>query len=350
MNVLVIGAGAIGTFLAARLQRAGVEVVLAARPGMAAVIEEQGICLEEPGLAPQRSRAAVAPGVPAALSGKRFDVAVLAVKAYHTEEVAQELARAPARPAALIAMQNGVGSEETLAEHLPGSAIIAGALTTPVAVVAPGHVRVARASFNCAFAPCAPYQDISPLAALFVRAGFRTQTFGDFRSLKWSKLLMNILANAQSAILGYTPAQIFASPELANLEIRAWREARKVMRGLGLATVDLAGYPLRLVSPLIEHLPPAVLQPLLGRVIAGGRGSKMPSLYYDLHPVSRGRSEIGWLNGAVHRHGQALGIATPVNSTFYSIMARLLAGEEEAGAWQGHPERLLAAVAEAEQD
>ncbi len=53
--------------------------------------------------------------------------------------------------------------------------------------------------------------------------------FTDYRRLKWSKLLMNLLANAQCAILDWTPAQVMADPTASRLEALAWQEAFAVM-------------------------------------------------------------------------------------------------------------------------
>jgi 2-dehydropantoate 2-reductase len=269
---------------------------------------------------------------------------ILAVKSYHTEIAAIELLDAGANGIPLLTIQNGVGNEETLAGILPASPILAGVLTTPVEVLGPGAIKISRPSFKFGLAPGPRASDASPLASLFATAGFTVTTYENYRSLKWSKLLMNILANAQSAILGYTPAQIFANPELGNLELRAWREALAVMRALGVKPVVVGGYPIPLAGRMVQALPLGLMRPIFARFIVGGRGEKMPSLYYDLHPQRRMHSEIDWLNGAVAREGERLGIPTPVNTILARIMRALVRGEEDAGAWSGQAKKLLAAV------
>ena len=203
------------------------------------------------------------------------------MKAYDTASLGRELAAAGWAGNLLLTVQNGVGNEETLAASLRGTPILAGALTTPVEVLAPGQVRVARATFHCGLAPGPGSTAVGAIADLFAAAGFKTRTYGDYRALKWSKLLMNILANAQAAILGFTPAEIVAHPALVALEILAWREALAVMQVLRIRPVSFGGYPLPVAATLIRRLPIALVRPVLGRFIAGGRGRKMPSLYYD---------------------------------------------------------------------
>lgn len=348
MHILIIGAGAIGCFFAARLAASGQRVTVAERPPFAAAIRARGIRLQEPDGRELAPAVAVVDGLAAALAaGQGYDLAFVAVKAYHTESVAQELAAHMTAAFPALTVQNGVGNEETLARHLPGVPILSAALTTPIELLGPGQVKVARSSFRLGLAPGPQGGDVQPLAPIFRAAGFETQVFAGHRGLKWTKLLMNLLANAQSAILGYTPAQIFADPALGGLEMRAWREALAVMQAHGIRPVNFGGYPLPLIAPLARRMPPALLRPLMGQVIGGGRGSKMPSLYFDLHPQPRALSEIGWLNGAVVAYGAAAGVPTPVNAVFTQVMQTLIAGDEPVSAWQGQPQRLLQAVAQA---
>ncbi|HID34866.1 MAG TPA: ketopantoate reductase family protein, partial [Anaerolineae bacterium] len=291
----------------------------------------------------------VHPSIHDALAADEFDLIILAVKAYHTETAAREIREAGGEGVALLSMQNGVGNEEALGVILPASPILAGVITTPVEVRGPVHVKVSRPSFHVGLANAREKLPgnkgkLAGVAALLRDSGFAVTTYDDYRSMKWSKLLMNILANAQSAILGYTPAQIFADPRLGNLELRAWREALAVMRGQGVKPVAVGGYPLPLAAKGVQGLPLGLMRPIFARFIVGGRGEKMPSLYYDLHPQPRAHSEIDWLHGAVAREGARLGIPTPVNATFTRIMRALLRGEESVDAWAGQPERLLAAV------
>ncbi len=346
MRILIIGGGAIGSFLAARLIEARASVALAARPRTAdAVAEQGGLRLVEADGQEKLLKLSVYPSVAAAFAGDdAFDLLLLAVKSYHTETAGREVLEASGEGIPLLAIQNGVGNEESLADILPASPILAGVLTTPVAVLGPASFKISRPSFKFGLAPGPNAGDLSIIAPLLANAGFAVTTYEDYRSLKWCKLLMNILANAQSAILGYTPAQIFADPRLGNLELRAWREALAVMQASGVRPVAVGGYPLPLAARAVRHLPLGLIRPIFARFIVGGRGEKMPSLYYDLHPQRRAHSEIEWLNGAVAQAGQRLGIPTPVNAAFARIMRALLSGEADVAEWAGQSQKLLAAV------
>jgi 2-dehydropantoate 2-reductase len=347
MNILIVGGGAIGSLLAARLGAAGHAVTLLDRPQAAAALQANGLCLVEADGRTLSPAVHIVSSPGDAFSQAAFDLAVLAVKAYHTGDAAADLS--PFLPATtpLLSIQNGVGNEALLAGAL-SAPILAGSLTTPVEVLAPGHVRVARASHRLAVAPWRGASRSEEVAALFAGAGFTVQTFADGPALKWTKLLMNMLANAQPAILGLTPAEVFARTDLGALEVQAWREALAVMHGLGITPVPLGGYPMALIGALVRRLPAGLVRPFMGRFIAGGRGSKLPSLMYDLQPQPRGRSEVAWLNGAVAARAHDLGLPAPVNATLTRVLLDLVEGRAQVADWQGQPQRLLAVVADAQ--
>ncbi|NOZ49482.1 MAG: ketopantoate reductase family protein [Chloroflexi bacterium] len=344
MTTVIIGAGAIGCMMAVRLAAAKQAVTLVARPATAPRLAGQGVHLIEADGTVLSPDVHIVGSVAAALSAQPpVDLIVLAVKAYHTAATAAEI-RQTAAMVPVLCLQNGVGNEETLAATLPGIPIVSGALTTPVAVVAPGRVQVARASYWLGLAPGPLATHLPPVAERFRQAGFQVQSWPQYAALKWSKLLMNLLANAQAAILGWSPAQLFAHPVSAGIEIMAWREAIRTMRGLGIRPLPLAHYPLPVATRLAQVLPVSLVRAMIGRFIVSGRGSKMPSLYYDLHPRPRSHSEITWLNGRVVDAARQLGQAAPCNATLTHIMEDLLQGHSEAAAWQGQPQKLWQAI------
>lgn len=341
MDVTVIGAGAIGTLVAATFTRVGEAVTVVARPGQVAEIVARGLVVEAGETRQVLHPRAVVGSSERGISTET-DVVIVTVKAYDTEALARELGQLPVTPYVLT-LQNGIGNEEALAAYTSTERVLAAALTTPVDVLAPGHIRVARASYKLGLAPMRPgaetWEITYALGERLRRGGFQVQYARDYRALKWTKLLMNITANAQAALLGWTPARVFAHPVAGALEVQAWREALAVMRGLGVRPIAFGGYPLPLVTLLVERLPTPLVRRLMGRFAAGGRGSKMPSVYLDL-ARGRGKTEVPWLNGAVARHGQRLGVPTPVNATFDRLVAAVASGTLPWVDIRDRPERI----------
>ena len=166
-----------------------------------------------------------------------------------------------------------------------------------------------------------------------------------FRGREWSvpltsTLLLSLLANASPAILDMPPDAVLADSRLSTLEVTAFREALAVMRGMGLSPVSLPDYPVPLFAWALSTLPLVLLRPLLQRLVAGGRGGKMPSLHIDL---SRGKekSEVEYLNGAVVRAAQQLGMRVPATEALYTVLAGIVRGEIPWEDYRGRPDALL---------
>ncbi len=338
MNILIIGAGAVGSFIGARLALAGNRVTLVGRPFVVEVAQRAGIRLVEPGGERQTPPLPAFTTLAEAFAASQVDLAILTVKAFDTAAVIDELrAAAPALPP-LLSLQNGVGNEECLAQAFGPNRIIAGAIDTPLSLEAQGVVRVHRARYRAGLAPVGPGAPVAETAALLTAAGLSVDRFDDHRRLKWSKLLLNLPANAACAILDWTPVQIMSNRGTARLEARAWQEAFRVMDALRIRPVHLAAYPLPLLAPLIPLLPPPWLARGLAATVSGGRGSKMPSLHVALSAGKR--SEVPWLNGAVAQAGAKAGIPTPVNDVLTSVLNALTRTPDDWNAWRNQPERL----------
>jgi 2-dehydropantoate 2-reductase len=159
--------------------------------------------------------------------------------------------------------------------------------------------------------------------------------------MKWSKLLVNLISNASSAILGMTPREVYSDPALFALEREMLRECLRVMRAARIPATDLPGTPVRLLALAAQHLPGFLAQSALIRAVGGGRGGKMPSFYIDLRS-GRGKTEVEWLNGAVVRAGAQYGIPAPVNRLLTETLLSLAAGREEISSYLWKPEKLLA--------
>jgi 2-dehydropantoate 2-reductase len=353
LRVLIIGAGAVGTFVGARLVLAGHDVTLVGRPGLAAAVRASGVTLIEPSGSRHTTAVRAVDSLAAAFtrststlaltSATSYDLALVTVKAYDTANVIAELRATGANQLPpLITLQNGVSNEDALAEAFGADRIVSGAIDTPVSVPVPGQVQVHRERFKAGVAPVGKAAPDTAAKDLLRDAGFTVDVFADYRRLKWSKLLMNLLANAQCAILDWTPAQVMADPTASRTEALAWQEAFAVMAAQDIRPVAMAGYPLPLLAPLVRRLPANWLARALKGFVSGGRGSKLPSLHVAL--AGEKRSEVGWLNGAVAKYGQEAGVPTPVNRALTDILTALTNGQTQRDEWRARPDAITALV------
>ena len=353
MRILVFGAGAIGSFLGYRLAAAGHDVTLIGRASYVHAVQQHGLILEESHVHSAHLSARGTAMHPAAAENladlpadqRLWDLILVTVKVHDTPEAARGLAPYLSQKVSVLIVQNGVGGEELARAVLPETTLISGVLTLSVSVLAPGHVRVETSRGGLSLAPTRASQDVTSWAELFAAAGLRMATYRDYRAMKWTKLLLNIQANAIPAIQDMTPGEVYAHPALFAAERAAFLEALAVMRALRLQVVSFPNYPVAILAWAMQHLPATLLRLLLARMVASGRGDKKPSLQMDL-AAGRQHSEALYLNGAVVSHAEQLGMKAPVNRVLLDILLGIAEGRLTWDEFRGRPERLLAAIAQ----
>lgn len=338
MTLVVVGAGAIGLLVAGRLAQSGRPVALLARPSSAGELARQGVRIAQDGQTDQIDTVAVLGGpeeLPVA--ARPVELAVLCVKGYDTAGALPALELlAPER---VLTLQNGIGNEELLLDRFGPERVISGVITTSVEVGALGQISVTKAG-GIGLAPIQVAGSVAPADELLAAAGFSVHTYPDYRAMKWSKALLNMLGNATAAILDMPVRDVYADVRLVGLERRAFLEALRVMDRRGIRAINLPRYQAALLAPLMRLTPPWLLAPLLRRLIAGGRGGKRPSLQLDL---ARGnpRSEGEFLYAAVARAAAEDGLEAPVNQRLWQTLQALARKERPWQEYQGRPERLL---------
>lgn len=312
MKIYVVGAGAVGTYLGELLQGIGNEVVYAPR------------ALED-------------------VTPVDAELALVTVKAYDTPAAIATLRRALREPAAtaIVTPQNGVGNEEQLAAAFGAENVVAAALTVPVERDASGK-GVAAKGGGIAFAPVGTGSAHNWILAAFGATGLPTQAVENYRALKWSKLALNVVANASCAILDITPEQLVREDAVFAWEIRAMREVKAVMRALRVGAIDLPRYPVRALQRVCA-LPTAAARTLLAPRIAGARGEKPPSLLLDLR-AGKHHTEVDALNGAVVRAGLEAGVPTPINAVLARLVSDIAHLPQSWPKYRERPEVLVAEI------
>jgi 2-dehydropantoate 2-reductase len=180
------------------------------------------------------------------------------------------------------------------------------------------------------------------LVATFGSTGLKTQVVDDWRSLKWSKLALNVVANASCAILNVLPNRLVLFEEIFTLEIRAIREVRAVMQALGVTPIDLPRYPVRALQGTAT-LPSPIAKRLMAGRVAGARGTKPPSLLLDLR-AGKAQTEVDFLNGAVACAGRDHGVPTPVNSVYARVLDDIAHMPQLWAKYRERPDTLAAEV------
>jgi 2-dehydropantoate 2-reductase len=341
LNILIFGAGAIGTYIGGSLALAGQHVVFLEQPKIAKELQERGLRLElqdaenSPFISPPSSFK-VASSLAEALTHGPFDLGIFALKSFDTEPFLKSFSPLPTPLFPIFCLSNGVDNEPAIAAVLGPDNVIAGTVTSSVGRRAAGDIVLEKLR-GVGVADGHPLS--LWLATALDEAGLNARLYPRAADMKWSKMLTNLMVNASVAILDMPPRQVLSQPGLFKLEIAMLREALAVMKAQGIRVVDTPKTPVRLLA-LAAYLPAFISRPLMVKAVGGGRGGKMPSFHIDLYS-GRGRSEVEWLNGAVVRYGEKSRVPTPVNRLLTETLLALTNGELPLETYALQPDKLL---------
>jgi 2-dehydropantoate 2-reductase len=340
LNWLIFGAGAIGTYLGGSLLLHGQKVIFIDHPDIASSLHEQGLKLSIHGQEYRILHPDVFSSLSTALAMSSFDIAIFALKSFDTQYAVESLRPYLSSIPPVLCLQNGVENESILQASLGQSNVIAGTVTSAILRRGTGDVVLERLrGVGVARDHPLSAQIVQDFSEAHLNAHLITSSSG----MKWSKMLTNLLANASSAILDMSPSEILRHPVLYRVEIDQLREAIAVMRALHIPIVDLPGTPIRIFCWALIQLPPSLSQPFISRMAGRGRGKKMPSFHLDLHS-GRSKSEVDYLNGAVVRFGERIGVPTPVNRWLNQTLLGLVSGNLPLDTYSHQPDKLIQSI------
>jgi 2-dehydropantoate 2-reductase len=297
VRVCVVGCGAVGSLFAAQLAELEDVEVWAYDLDQAHVdaINASGLRLSGAGEVLGRLLATTDPQeLPAC------DFGIVATKSMHTSSAIEATAHAFAE-GSVCTVQNGLGNEEALAEHV--SRVIRGTTFPAGRIVEPGHVQwdVKGDTTIGPFEPSpAPAEAIGELADACTRAGMPTEAVADARGPQWRKVIFNAATNPVGALTGLTHGRVCEDPALRALVTGLVDEGKAVAAAQG---IELDADP----EELIDH-------------------AARPDVAYD-HKASmlqdvegRRQTEIDYLNGGIARFGREQGVPTPLNEAILALV------------------------------
>jgi 2-dehydropantoate 2-reductase len=329
MKIAIIGAGAIGGLVGARLAQAGEDVTFIVRGRNLAVLRERGIELVEAD-GQRRTATNIVATDDYAAAGPQ-ELVILAMKAHQLEGVVADLPKLLGPGTAIVTMQNGlpywyfqkhggrfegtrvasVDPHGAIAAGIPVERVIGCVVYPASELVAPGVVRhIEGDRFPLGELDGASSERVQRIAACFGNAGFKAPVLDDIRSEIWLKLWGNLTFNPISSLSHATLVDICQYPLTRELAAAMMREAQAVAQELGITF----------------RVP-------LEKRIAGAEkvGRHKTSMLQD---VEAGREpEIDALVGSVVEVARLTGTQTPHIDTVYALV-KLLARTMQAQ--QGH--------------
>jgi 2-dehydropantoate 2-reductase len=298
MNILILGAGAIGSLLGARLSRTGASISLFStnRAHMEA-IGRDGLLIEELDNT-VRNYPLTTYFEPDKLP-ENPDLVMVVVKTYATGTAVSNILGLCSPSTIFLTLQNGIGNWERIAEIVGKEAVLAGSTAQGATLLGAGRIRHGGNGPTYIGEPDGPPSErVHKVAALFREAGLVTEPSDNVARLIWEKLIVNTGINAITGLTGIRNGVIAELPEASELCGSAVEEAILVARA--------KGFPIGL--EMIE------------RVISIARATARNRSSMGQDVDKRKRTEIDAINGAIVEFGKQVGIPTPVNQTLTSLI------------------------------
>jgi 2-dehydropantoate 2-reductase len=296
VRICVVGTGAVGSLFAANLSLLDdVEVwAFDLNELHVAAINRGGLRLSGAGDVIGRPRAT---SDPAELPP--CDFGIVATKAMHTEPAIASTAHAFA-DGWVATVQNGLGNEETIAEHV--ERVIRGTTFPAGKLLEPGHVQW-DVKGDTTFGPYderTSLAEVERLADACTRAGMPAQAVDDARGPQWRKVIFNASTNPIGALTGLTHGRVCERPDLRALVTGLVDEGKSVAGAQG---IELDADP----EELIDHA--------ARKDVAYDHKA---SMLQDVE--ARRQTEIDYLNGGIVRFGHERGVATPLNAAIQALV------------------------------
>ncbi|MFT5934107.1 MAG: 2-dehydropantoate 2-reductase [Hydrogenophaga sp.] len=306
MKIAVVGAGAIGGYLGAKLARAGEDVTFIARNQNLEAIRKNGFRLIlEDGI---EEHAPTAKAVQHMAEAGPQDVVLLTVKAHQVGDLLPELRALFGPQTVVVTMINGIpwwyfhklsGVHEglglqsvdpggRLAAHIEPERIIGSVVYPAAELVAPGVVKLIEGNrFTLGELDGSRSERVTALSAVMMRAGFKAPVAKDIRSELWVKLWGNLSFNPISALTHATLEDICRFPATRALASRMMLEAQTVAEALGvrfkitleqrIAGAEAVGAHKTSMLQDVEHGRALELEALVGSVVELGRITGTPT-------------------------------------------------------------------------
>lgn len=251
MRFLILGAGGIGGYYAARLHSVGHSVVVTARGAHLEAIQSHGLRVDHEGHVYECSGPALDHRtLQASYHPDDFDLVIITLKSTATDPVLAELGDWLASgEVPVLSLQNGVDNEPVFARALGESRVlgglavrIGGHVTAPGEVFAEGIAQIVMGAWPLAGSPDDPRQPLlAQMESVFNDAGIPATLSENIRYELWRKLVINNGVNPLSALTGMDTRSLTHHPEFGKVVYGMMAETVEASRadGVNLTRKDL---------------------------------------------------------------------------------------------------------------
>lgn len=329
-RIVIIGAGAIGSYFGAGILRAGLDVTLFDPwPEHVAHVRTHGLTVAAmPPEAPVVTRPDLRSigDVQGMVRERQVDVACIAVKSYDTAWATELIMPYLAQNGVIVSLQNSFN--EPVIARIAGAARTFGVAINALAcdLTAPGIVQrnspVGHLDIGAMDAGQTARRDF--LVGLFAGVE-KAHAVDNLAASKWSKLVINSMRNGLSALTGMTGAERDTNPVTIAIGIRLGAQAVRVGRAMGLALIDTA-YSFDMLLAADEGCADAAaaIRARMAEIAHGRSSEQRPSMAQDIRKGRR--TETDAINGLVALRGRELGVETGLHQRVHDRIRQIERG------------------------
>ncbi len=327
MNVVIAGAGALGSVFGGYFAQAGADVTLIGRKPHVEAIRARGLLIDGR-RGPQIVRKVKAVVDPAEVQSA--DLLIMCVKSQDNQKALASLRHLRGKIGTAISLQNGGRKDEELAEAFGRDAVVGATTLVGAAMPEPGRVLHTNdggtwiGEFDGRTSARA-----EAIADLFRKADLPIEVRPDIRTAIWCKLNQMVPAAALSCLTRLCIHQIYLDQELATLFVEISREVARVAERLGIPLADFRGFTVKTVCTLPS-------EEAVKSVVARGRSMQEQGMTQvkisTLQDLERGRpTEADQTIGHVVRLAADLAVALPTLGLLYRVIQGIEAARPASG-------------------
>jgi 2-dehydropantoate 2-reductase len=296
MRIVVMGSGGLGGYFGGLLAQSGADVTFVARGAHLQALQERGLTVRS--VNGDFTVPVQACADPHALPPA--DVVLFCVKTYDAVAAAALIQPVVEAQTIILTLQNGVDMAADLQTTFGRGTVLAGVTRIGSTLVAPGVIEQPTTDRLIEFgSPTGQEQEqVERVRTLCTAAGIPTLVSPNIRRSLWEKLVFIAPFSGLSTLTRLTPAQLLAQAPTRGLY-------RSVVQETATVAQAAAGVAPEIVERTMHYLD-----------TAGDPGESSMAVDFQ----RRRRLEVEAINGAVVRHGQRLGVPTPLNQMMYNSL------------------------------
>ena len=298
LNILILGAGAIGSLFGALLSTRH-QVTLFCRAPHATAINQHGLIItghkKNTYILDATDNITTLPSNP--------DLAIITVKAYDTQSLVQSTQPILKNANHILSLQNGLGNIETITHTMPTKHILAGITTHGAIFTKPGiikHTGIGR-TFIGPITPTSP-DILHHISETFTDAGISTTISQDIQKDIWKKAVINSAINPLTTIFHCKNGYLLGNPILEIILDRIITESTSIAntQDFQLSKDDMITQTKKVIHETVDNY------------------SSMFQSIQQNQPT-----EIDYINGIFKTVGQLHNVPTPLNTLVTNIIHSL---------------------------